>query len=514
MTTILCSSKYRMRLQGIIRIMTFQSIQIELGGVNVRRGDRVILDDIEWRIQSGEHWGVFGPNGCGKSTLMKLLRGEVWPSQPSRGKRVYLVDGEPQTSPLGAKKLIGYVSPELHDAYLRHEWNPSVEETIASGFSDSVWVYSALDALRQKQLLETAERIGVSELLKRNFLELSQGQARRVLLARALVKQPALLILDECCNGLDEDSRGEFVHWVNEAANHGAQIIFTSHRDDDRPACLNRAIYLNEGRIERLEEIETTTPGKRNGLTLDLELADRFEAMPESVAPRGEPLVELKNVSVWLEGVRVLHAINWRIEPGEHWALIGPNGCGKSTLLRLLYAEERAELGGEVRFFGQDGLTPVEAIRRRVAMVSPRLQGGYRYNVSALETVASGFFASISLYQELTPEQWDAARDWLVRLGLGDKIEQPIHTMSYGELRKTMLARAMILDPELLLLDEPFDGLDASARPAIARDVDRLVEHGTQIVLATHHAHDLPGSINRVVRIQEGRIVERLRRKR
>jgi molybdate transport system ATP-binding protein len=190
---------------------------------------------------------------------------------------------------------------------------------------------------------------------------------------------------------------------------------------------------------------------------------------------------------------------------GEGWAVLGPNGAGKSTFLRLLGGEEHAA-SGEVRRFGVAGPPGASLARSRVALLGPELQARHRFDASGEEVVLSGFEGSVGLAVPATEAQRARASEVLDALGLSALAGRRIHALSYGEVRKLLLARALVRRPGVLLLDEPASGLDPGARRWMREAVERAAAEGTAIVIATHHEDEIPSGVTHVARIEAGRL--------
>jgi molybdate transport system ATP-binding protein len=148
-------------------------------------------------------------------------------------------------------------------------------------------------------------------------------------------------------------------------------------------------------------------------------------------------------------------------------------------------------------------------VKARVGIVSPELQARHRADLLAEDVVASGFTASIGLAEEPTPAQRAAAARCMARVGVAHLAGRRIHAVSYGELRKLLLARALVRDPELLVLDEPCDGLDPESRHGLLDAVEALCRAGTQVVVVTHHGEDLVPALDHVLELAAGRVVYR-----
>lgn len=487
---------------------------IRLQNIDVSLNGKRILSQIDWRLTAGENWAFLGGNGAGKTTLVRLIRGEIWPDPQSRGKRIYRLDGDEQTAPLGVREKIPVVSADLQDAYTRNQWNLTCEEVIYTGFHNSVWLFHKLDFTQQAIADRIMETLGVAHLRKNSYLELSNGEARKVLIARALVSHPPILILDEFGNGLDVDSRRSLFEFVERVAQNGTQIIAITHRFEELIPSITRALLLDGGKIveqgekDRVFQSESfvrlyrgnghSSPhGKNNPIVL---ASGTTQNLPSII-------LEIHDADVCRDGQTILHGVDWRMRDDENWAVLGKNGSGKTTFLSLIYGSLHPALGGSIRRFDSpDGESSVWEVRKRMGYLTALLQADYEYNLTGEEVVQSGYYSSIGLWDAVPDEVKRAARRWIDFFQIRDLAEQLIHTMSYGELRKILLARAMINDPDILLLDEPCNGLDCASKAAFLDLLESLSTTHTRLIFVTHHVEDLIASITHALILESGRI--------
>jgi ABC-type molybdenum transport system ATPase subunit/photorepair protein PhrA len=194
------------------------------------------------------------------------------------------------------------------------------------------------------------------------------------------------------------------------------------------------------------------------------------------------------------------------MKPGENWAILGLNGAGKSTLLKLIYGELPAAAGGQVQRFNDGVRKHIGKVKRRIGYVSSDLQANYRENLTGAEVIASGFFSSIGLIDRVNRRQKQKIRELVRYFHIEQLAAKSILRMSYGEFRKTLLARALVHDPSVVILDEPFDGLDLATRREFGRTLERLVERGSNLLVVTHHLDDLPKSITHAMVLDGGHI--------
>lgn len=222
-------------------------------------------------------------------------------------------------------------------------------------------------------------------------------------------------------------------------------------------------------------------------------------------------LLDLHNVTVWRGESRVFHELSLRIEQGEHVAVLGPNGAGKTTLLKLIHRElyavenpdSRVEILGRTRW-------NVWELRRRIGFVSQDLQQHYAPETRAGDVVLSGFFASVGVHGVLagriTRARREAARRALGSVGLADAASRPLGELSTGEQRRCLLARALVHEPDTLVLDEPTAGLDLAGAYDVLARLRRLARGGRSLVLVTHHPAEIPPEVDRVILLSGGRV--------
>ena len=218
--------------------------------------------------------------------------------------------------------------------------------------------------------------------------------------------------------------------------------------------------------------------------------------------PNSSWLVRIANATIYRDYRPVIRDLNWTLLPGEHWAVLGANGSGKSTLLSLIYGDLHPALGGTIE---RAGLAPgdrIEDWKRRVAWVSPELQADHFAAHSLEEVVISGRYASVGLNAPPTAADRRSARRWLEYFGIAGLRERGPRSVSYGQMRLALFARAMANDPELLLLDEPCTGLDGDVRARVLREIERLARSGTQIVMAVHDADDIVPAVKNILQLK------------
>jgi iron complex transport system ATP-binding protein len=220
-------------------------------------------------------------------------------------------------------------------------------------------------------------------------------------------------------------------------------------------------------------------------------------------------VLEVKNATVYRGTARVFKNFSLEIVQGQSTAILGPNGAGKSTLLKLLTREVYPvqQKGSYVKVLGH-GLWNVWDIRSHLGIVSADLQEDYRGDADGFAVLLSGLYSSIGIWnhQEFSSRDLKKAGDLLRTLGVWHCRKKLFSRMSTGEQRRLLLGRALINDPDVLVLDEPTNGLDLKACFQYLSIVENLIASGKTVVLVTHHVHEIPPSVSRVVLLKNGKV--------
>ena len=217
----------------------------------------------------------------------------------------------------------------------------------------------------------------------------------------------------------------------------------------------------------------------------------------------------MQHVNVARGDAVVLHDINLTIRTGEHVAMLGPNGCGKSTLIKTITCECYPMVAPEmrIRLLGRERWD-VSQLRQHLGVVEANLPGERTPVTRGLEAVVAGFFGASTLWPNLhvTEEMRVKAHAALERMQAAHLEEKLVGQMSAGEQRRIMIARALVHEPEMLLLDEPSNALDIAAQRELREALRRIARQGTGIMMVTHHLADILPEIDRVIMMREGRI--------
>ena len=372
-----------------------ERLAILLHAVSVRRGHKWVLRDICWRLRPGERWALLGDNGAGKTQLLKLLSGDVWPtpgkeraarSPRAHGSgRMYRV-GRLPVDLIDAKPRVAYVGAELQDKYARYGWNLRVRDLVATGLHRTDLLLRPVTTSEAARVAAALRACGLRRHAGRQFLTLSYGQKRLALLARALVQHPDWLLLDEPYNGLDAAYRRRMDAVLEAARRRGQSWVVSAHRAADVPRGTGRLLELADGEVRAVRRVlaaDLERLSRRAGESAGGGVRKRARA---PAARAGAAVLRLSKVHLYVEYRPVLRNLNWQVRKGEHWAVYGANGSGKSSLLKLLYGDLSPALGGRIERSGFPKGASLTEWKRQVGYVSAELQGDYAIDVTRIRS--------------------------------------------------------------------------------------------------------------------------------
>jgi molybdate transport system ATP-binding protein len=500
------------------------AMEICLDNLNLHRGARHILHDVCWHLRQGERWLVVGASGAGKTQLLKVVAGDVWPDDAPAPVRRYLHDGEWHAQPVEVRDELAWLGPERQDRYERYGWNQTALEVVGTGLHRTDIPLQKLDAAEQKTCLSLLRRAGIAKLARRHFLTLSYGERRLVLLARVLAWRAQFLVLDEVATGLDEVNRQRLYEVLQGRSLRDTGWICSAHRIEDVPPGATHLLWIRAGRVvhagrisdrklrEALQDaarIDAKRPAKKAhnaGGKAEKKPRKKSRATASAKSAAGRSVVRLEHADVYIDGKRILRDIDFDVRKGQCWVLHGGNGSGKSTLLRTIYGDHSVASGGRIVRAGIEPGVPLDDFRARTGLVAPHLQTEYPRYLTVLDTVVSGLHSSIGLNFAAEPEEKRKAMAALRSLGMEAHAQRTLAELSYGQVRRVLFARAQVLRPKLLLLDEAFTGLNTPVRVELLAWLEAQVDAGLTVVMATHYRREWPRNATHELVLSRGRM--------
>lgn len=437
---------------------------------------------LNFTLAPGEHIAIVGPNGSGKTTLVETLLGQ---RALCGGRLRYGFSG-------GGIRYIAfhetYNRAEDGEYYYQQRWN-SCDSESAPRVGELLGRMEGDPALRE----ELYDLLAIRPMLDKPVVMLSSGELRKFQIVRMLMTSARVLMVDNPFIGLDAAARGLLNELLERLADlAGLQLILVLASDGDVPPFVTHVYRIHERQLGPKIPAAARQP----------------EPMPQPAVvtlpePEGKPLecteiVKLNGVTIRYGDRTILDSLDWTVRAGEKWALSGPNGSGKSTLLSLISADNPQAYAQDIVLFGRQRGTgeSIWEIKRHIGYVSSEMHRSFLKDIPAVNMVASGYFDSLGLYETPTAEQLASAEAWMEAFGIGGMAGRSFLRLSSGEQRLVLLARAFVKDPDLLILDEPLNGLDATNKERVKAIVDAFCSRpGKSMIYVSHYEADLPSCI-------------------
>ena len=445
-------------------------------------------------IEPLQHTVILGSNGSGKSALAALMagEGELLSGQCKMTSNLAWVSVEQQQTLIEAEK-----QKDCADILDIIPIPTTVEEILLEGLD--------LDDVDQVLLQRVSDIFALTAMMQRPFRALSTGETRKLLLAKALLSQPELLILDEPWDGLDTQACADFNRLLLEISTQ-TTLVLVLNRLSEVPRYCQQLVLMQSGSVQwqtqvdndlevQLTHIRQLQHMQQQDLVLPYKDSDSFAPHPLDT---NAPLVKLTKAKVNYAENIVFSNLTWSIYPQQHWQVTGPNGSGKTCLLNLITGDHPQCYVNDIFVFGyQRGSgESIWQIKQYIGYLSNAFHLDYRVNCSLLHVVLSGFYDSIGMYQQATKNQIALAEQWLALMALEKKSATPFQALSFGDQRLVLIARAMVKHPALLILDEPCNGLDDINRLKMLALIDLLAREGnTTLLYVNHHQEDVITSI-------------------
>lgn len=449
-------------------------------------------EPINWTIRQGEHWAVIGRNGAGKTLLTDILRekyalkeGEI--ILPQGGKI------SEQIKSIAFKDIYSLV--DCKNTYYQQRWHATETDEIPT----------VLEALQQSSndissIQAFFDKFGIGNLLHKKVIFLSSGELRKFLIVKVLLSNPRILILDNPFIGLDASSRELLNELLEQMASiNGLQIILLLSNPSDIPGIITHILPVQEKRL-----LPTIV---RHENQMEEEIISELFSLPATLpelplqnteTPRHSVTMRMENVTIRYGSRTILDNLNWEIKAGEKWALLGQNGAGKSTLLSLVYADNPQSYANTIYLFDKKRGSgeSIWEIKKRIGYVSPEMHLYYMENVPCIDIVGSGFFDSVGLYRKCHANQRQQAIRWMEVFGIEHLAERSFLSLSSGEQRLALLARAFVKEPDLLILDEPLHGLDHTNKQLARKVIEQYCQIPKKsLIYVTHYLHEIPSCV-------------------
>lgn len=471
---------------------------IKLINVVPRIPDVTFLEPFSFDMNRGEVWTFYGPNGSGKTLLSEIISGRYGLASGSIEYPFMEEERAKTTAFIYPRQFIKtihfqstYSFSDFRDAYYQQrfnvyevDWYPTVQEILQPA-NDIGWLEKVIEIFR------------LQSLLSHRLITLSSGQLRRLLIAKALLEKPRMMVFDNPYIGLDEATRELMEEVFETLVKQGTQLLCLVADARDIPRSTTHLLHL--------DACKTVYAGPIKNYTIPVVTEPVFTPyLFESMQLGSEDYqaaVDMKKVCIQYEGLVFQPDVTWRIQKGEKWALLGPNGSGKSTLLSYIFADNPQAYSLPIWLFDRKRGSgeSIWDIKKRIGYTSSEMHLYYRENVPCLKVVQSGYFDSVGLYQRPTDNQTKQALLLMQALGIAHLADKPFLRVSAGEQRVLLFARALIKNPQLLILDEPFHGMDSVNKQRCLKLIDEFAQQTNKsLIFVTHYRSEIPACVSHV----------------
>lgn len=456
----------------------------------IRQPEIRLATPIDWEIKTNENWAVLGPNGSGKTILAEMLKGK-YPLQEGSIDFMNEKKAKDIVKSIAFKDIYSLI--DTSNTYYQQRWHSTETDEIAT-----------VHDLLGNKIEEAAELFSLfhlTDMLEKKVIQLSSGELRKFLIIKVLLEHPRIVILDNPYIGLDVPSRMQLTDMLSRMSRiDGLQVILLLSNPDDIPDMITHVLLMQKRRCVEKMTRETYMSRKNEWNNAIFQTVDYVSELPycKKRPATHEVTFRMENVSIRYGSRTILDNLTWEVRNGEKWALLGQNGTGKSTLLSLIYADNPQSYANTLYLFDRKRGSgeSIWDIKKRIGYISPEMHLYYMENIPAVDIVGSGFFDSIGLYRKCNAEQRAAALEWMRIFGI-----EPIHGRSFlhlssGEQRLVLLARSLVKNPDLLILDEPLHGLDVSNKKRAAHIINLFCNQpGKSMIYVTHYPNEIPTSV-------------------
>ncbi|WP_076420931.1 ATP-binding cassette domain-containing protein [Colwellia sp. UCD-KL20] len=431
-----------------------------------------------WQLNKNERWCVLGRNGSGKQYIDQLLTGDL---SPYSAEQLTLPDNN----------KVGMISFETQQEVYEHELKIDASDFINANDIGT----QAKDFLPESKWNDPLiAAFGLSHRLETGYRQLSTGEGRKLLILQAIFNGIELLVCDNPFDSLDVESCDALSKALERLSSNGISIVLMLSNRQDIPSWCNNIAFIERGQFDVIGKLENTeTKNQLDALLAPIPDETTWPENTKQLSDYLHPyLVKLNQGTVHYSGVNVFENLDVAIKPLQHTLITGKNGSGKSTLMQLITGDCPQCYSNDIQVLGyQRGSgESIWELKKQMGIVSSELHRQYRVNCDLLTVVLSGFYDSIGLYEQPSPSQVIIARQWLDKIGLLAHQHSVFNSLSYGEQRLALIARALVKSPYLIILDEPTQGLDELNRHRLLNFLEHLDKQQHSTMLLVSHRED------------------------
>lgn len=485
---------------------------LEINSGKVLQGGFLIFEKLDFIWRKGQQWAIIGQSGKELTAFLETLRGNTVVSSGEIHRHFSLSYSQLKNT-IGEvhsyRDLMSYVSQKYELKNRSNQQNFYFQQRFNS--SESEATETVKEYLRQIEAKiegpwtaeKTTKILNLNHLLDQSLLKLSNGETRRLVLASGLMRQPLIYLMDQPMTGLDSKTRAEFGVILREMIQARVHVLLTTS-PDEIPEGITHVAELNSKGISQSWTKEDFPHQKHISVkpTWDWELLRKL--LPAETSEK-KSLIRLENVSIQYGEKKILQDLSWEVRSGERWLVKGPNGSGKSTLISLLIGENPQAYSQNIYLFERKRGTgeSIWDVKRPIGFMAPELSRFFPANQTCRKVILSGLFDTMGLFKKTSTEQNTKVEAWMKLFDLESVKDFPIQRLSLAQQRWTLLARALIKQPKILILDEASQGLDDSQRALFKETIEKVCTYsGISLIYVSHYTADIPRQIDKMLDLE------------
>ncbi len=476
---------------------------LQVKNISLQLSGNAVLSSVSFDIEEGEQLAIVGPSGSGKTALLKIIADSyrsnnniIFGKQNNQTPEILLVGQQHYFKNLSNTSTF----------YYQQRFNSNDSE-------DALKIDDVLKKITgdEDKISDTLQLLDIHHIRQTRLIQLSNGEHKRFQLAKAILQNADWILLDNPYTGLDATARKLLDKLLAKLIKKGVHILLVTS-PVDIPDFITHVAVLDKGilkdKISRKEfSIKNFFPKQK--LAIPQVLSNVMQATLTENHYEFSVAVKMVNTNVIYDHKKILNNINWKVNKGECWSLSGHNGSGKSTLLSLITGDNPQAFANEIYLFDRkkgSGET-IWDIKRRIGYVSPELHHYFYAANTCFDVVASGLFDTIGLFKKINNKQRELIHEWMHFLQIDMFEKRLFKQLSNGEQRLILLARALVKNPPLLILDEPCQGLDDGMKQwFISLINDTCVKLKKTLIYVTHYEHEIPVCVTHSLKLEQGNI--------
>jgi len=481
---------------------------VNIQHLNLKYQQKLVLKDLDWTINRGENWALGGTSGSGKTSLAKVISGLQ--SATGEVKINFNNDSHLPREVLFVESWYQFKNLEgVANFYYQQRYTSQQAKDTLTVHAELVG-FGKENRLHFDHVEPILEALHFTTFASSQLIELSSGEHKKLQLVKALWLKPQLLIIDQPYTGLDAASRKNLNLLLEEVSTDGVQLILICN-DSELPGSINRFAEIANGQILVSDSRVITSVSED---TYSRKIPDFLK---ESPTYSSRNIVKMVDVNISYGEKQVLKNVNWEVNAGEKWLLQGHNGSGKSTLLSLVNGDHPQSYANELYLFGnrRGSGESIWDIKQHIGLISPEFHWYFDAASTVWQSIASGFYDTVGLFQQLPYSKSQQVDELMEYFNLTESKNELLSSLQLGKQRLALLARTIIKNPELLILDEPCQGLDQQQTKYFNQLVDKLCSNGMTLIYVGHFESQLPTCIDNRILLENGevKVVESLNTK-